>query len=54
MSLPTKMEKTDFWAFRDLVAVPEDLEPGQYVLSYRWDCENTPQVWNSCANINVV
>ena len=54
MSLPTEMKETDFWAFRDLVAVPEDLEPGQYVLSYRWDCEHTPQVWNSCANINVV
>ena len=54
VTLPTKRKKGDFYAFRDLVTVPEDLEPGQYVLSFRWDCEHTAQVWSSCANINVV
>merc|ERR1711934_193823 len=29
----------------DLVQVPESLEPGDYVLSFRWDCQKTPQVW---------
>merc|ERR1711862_321068 len=24
---------------------------GTYVLSWRWDCEETDQVWNSCADI---
>merc|ERR1711879_648388 len=24
---------------------------GEYVLSWRWDCEETDQVWNSCADI---
>ena len=24
-----------------------DLEPGQYVLSFRWDSKCTPQVWMS-------
>ena len=43
----------DAWAFKDLVEVPEDLEPGDYVLSFRWDCQRTPQVWNSCANIKI-
>ncbi len=38
----------------DTVKVPETLESGQYVLSWRWDCEQTPQVWNSCADITVV
>merc|ERR1719357_466170 len=42
------------WAIKDLVEVPESLEPGRYVLSFRWDCQQSPQVWNSCANINVV
>jgi len=42
------------WAFKDLVEIPEDLEPGEYVLSFRWDCQQSPQVWNSCANIQVV
>lgn len=42
------------WAFKDLVEVPENLEPGEYVLSFRWDCQQSPQVWNSCANIQIV
>ena len=28
----------------DRVEVPADLSPGDYVLSFRWDCEQTPQV----------
>ena len=39
---------------KDLVEVPETLEPGEYVLSFRWDSQQTPQVWNSCANIKIV
>jgi len=35
----------------DKVMVPKDLAPGQYVLSFRWDTEQTPQVWNTCASI---
>jgi len=37
----------------DKVEIPKDLEAGRYVLSFRWDCEQTPQVWNTCANINL-
>jgi len=33
----------------DEVQVPN--VPGEYVLSWRWDCEQTDQVWNSCADI---
>ena len=42
------------WVFKDLVNVPETLEPGQYVLSMRWDSENSPQIWSSCSNIEIV
>ena len=42
------------WVFKDLVDVPETLEPGQYVLSMRWDSENSPQIWSSCSNIEIV
>ena len=42
-----------FWGIKDLLEVPEDLMTGDYVLSFRWDCEKSPQVWNSCANIRV-
>lgn len=38
----------------DQVKVPDGLAPGSYALSWRWDCEQTPQVWNSCADITVV
>lgn len=33
----------------DHVQVPS--KTGEYVLSWRWDCEETDQVWNSCADI---
>ena len=35
----------------DQVEVPK--EEGEYVLSWRWDCEETAQVWNSCADIRI-
>jgi len=37
----------------DLVKVPENLEPGHYVISFRWDCEQTKQIWSSCGDIEV-
>merc|ERR1712110_407712 len=40
--------------YKDLVVVPEHLEPGWYVLSWRWDAMTAPQVWVSCANIEIV
>ena len=42
----------DFW-IEDALEIPADLEPGNYVLSFRWDCERTPQIWNTCSNIEV-
>merc|ERR1712238_327965 len=33
----------------DEVKVPNT--PGEYILGWRWDCEETDQVWNSCADI---
>ena len=42
------------FVYKDLVMVPENIEPGQYVLSFRWDCDGSPQVWNSCANIEII
>ena len=37
----------------DQVQVPADLMPGDYVLSFRWDCEQTPQVWSACSSIKI-
>lgn len=36
----------------DLVKVPE-VPPGDYVLSFRWDCEQLPQVWGNCADVKI-
>merc|ERR1712039_350404 len=41
------------WAVEDIVKVPADLSPGDYILSYRFDCEQTSQVWNMCADIKI-
>jgi len=35
----------------DRVEVPST--EGDYVLQWRWDCEETNQVWNSCADVRV-
>ena len=32
----------------DEVHVPEDLTPGDYLLSWRWDCEESTQVAGAC------
>jgi len=37
----------------DQVVVPKDLPPGEYVLSFRLDAEQTPQVWGQCADVLV-
>lgn len=37
----------------DKVEIPEDLESGEYVLSFRWDTEQGKQVWNSCSSVYV-
>merc|ERR1711879_1004999 len=30
-----------------------DVPPGGYILSFRWDCEQLPQVWSNCADVKV-
>ena len=36
------------------VMIPADLAPGRYVVSWRWDCEETAQVWQSCADVKIL
>merc|ERR1711934_802071 len=33
--------------------IPENLPSGKYVLSFRWDCEQTPQIWAQCADVTI-
>merc|ERR1719384_734570 len=38
----------------DQVIVPKDLDVGDYLLSWRWDCEQSHQIWQNCADIRIV
>jgi hypothetical protein len=38
----------------DDLRVPADLAPGEYVLGIRWDCEKSAQIWQNCADIEIV
>merc|ERR1712187_187815 len=40
------------WHITDRVYAPT--EPGEYILQWRWDNEQTPQIWTTCADISVV
>merc|ERR1711933_357122 len=35
----------------DMIIIPEDLPSGEYVLGWRWDGEETAQIWASCADV---
>merc|ERR1719482_2389305 len=35
----------------DAIKIPANLKPGNYVLQWRWDCEETDQVWASCSDV---
>jgi hypothetical protein len=37
----------------DEVVIPRTIKPGRYVLSWRWDCEETAQVWQNCADVSI-
>lgn len=38
----------------DKVVVPTHIAPGDYLLSWRWDSEQSPQVWQNCADVQIV
>jgi len=38
----------------DMVKIPDDLPAGPYVLGWRWDCEESNQIWSSCSDISIV
>ena len=54
INLPEAATHNDRWIFKDLVEVPMKFPPGDYVLSFRWDCLESPQIWNACANIRIL
>ena len=40
------------WEIVDKVKIPEGLE-GDYVFSWRWDSEESPQVWTQCSVVTI-
>jgi hypothetical protein len=38
----------------DYLRIPAHLEAGEYVLGFRWDCEASAQIWQSCADVTIV
>jgi len=38
----------------DKLQLPGDLAPGDYVLGWRWDCEESTQIWSSCSDVTIV
>ena len=38
----------------DHVLIPEGTAPGAYVLGWRWDCEESNQIWQSCSDVTIV
>jgi hypothetical protein len=37
----------------DRVMIPKGLKPGAYVLGWRWDCEESNQIWQSCSDVTI-
>lgn len=37
----------------DQVLIPANTPTGDYVVSFRWDCEQTPQIWADCSDVTI-
>ena len=37
----------------DSVRIPKGTKPGEYVLQWRWDCEESDQIWASCSDVTI-
>ena len=37
----------------DTLLIPDDIAPGDYVLGWRWDCEESTQIWSSCSDVTI-
>jgi len=43
---------TAYMAVKDQVQVPK-VKPGEYVVRWRWDCEQSPQIWSGCGDVTI-
>lgn len=42
-----------YMAVVDKVRVPDNIPEGDYVLRWRWDCEQSAQIWAGCSDITI-
>lgn len=48
------IENYHAFVIEDELVVPTDIDAGDYVLGWRWDCEQTTQIWSTCSDITIV
>eukprot|EP00039_Didymoeca_costata_P017990 m.331659 g.331659 ORF g.331659 m.331659 type:complete len:497 (+) comp16775_c0_seq1:97-1587(+) len=54
-AIPTLYGRGPFhYNLREKLKVPSNFKPGHYVLSWRWDAEQTSQVWSHCSDVMLV
>ena len=41
------------YSIEDSIVIPSNIPAGDYVLGWRWDCEQTTQIWANCADITI-
>jgi len=41
------------WHVFDKVVIPNNLEEGEYLLSWRWDAYTADQMWTNCADVTI-
>ena len=37
----------------DQLLLPKSLKAGKWLLGWRWDCEESNQIWQSCSDITI-
>jgi hypothetical protein len=37
----------------DWLTVPKNTPAGDYVMQFRYDCEETAQIWTQCADLHI-
>jgi hypothetical protein len=37
----------------DTLQIPPQMPGGEYVLGWRWDCEQSNQIWSSCSDVTI-
>ena len=51
-AVDAKDVKVPTWEIVDKLVAPK--EAGDYILQWRWDNEQTPQIWTTCADLLVI